>query len=112
MVGLKIADFTRFTEGWQLDEARFVNVADGPGLGKGDAVLLYDPQGNLAAALNYGESVLIASDGSSIVPIAGGSKEHAGVVAGGSAQNSLVWDGKSVLMPRYSTSSPLKPVEG
>jgi uncharacterized protein YjiK/methionine-rich copper-binding protein CopC len=98
------------------------------GLGKGDAVIVYDANGNVAAAMNYGAPIAATQgDGTTVaIPTATGANpgpvaagNHAGAVfTGGSAKVSAVWDTVSTTAPNYvdavvgvhgGISEPLKP---
>ncbi|WP_233828817.1 SdiA-regulated domain-containing protein [Paraburkholderia sp. ZP32-5] len=79
------------------------NDASNPiGLGKGDAVIVYDANGNVAAAMNYGTPIAATQgDGTTVaIPTALGTDaslvaagNHAGAVfVGGNAKASAVWD--------------------
>jgi len=85
------------------------------GLGGGDAVVLFDASGNVAAHLNYGTANLTAVQGNSSTvtippltringnPSAGG---HAGLAVGGTASVSAVWDPNSgTTSPRYTAAA-------
>jgi uncharacterized protein YjiK/methionine-rich copper-binding protein CopC len=88
------------------------NDATNPiGLGKGDAVIVYDANGNVAAAMNYGTPISAAQgDGTTkAIPTAAGANaslvaagNHAGAVfVGGNAKVSAVWDTVSTTTPNY-----------
>jgi uncharacterized protein YjiK/methionine-rich copper-binding protein CopC len=88
------------------------NDAGNPiGLGKGDAVVVYDANGNVAAAMNYGTTINAAQgDGTTVaIPTASGlnatlvaAGNHAGAaISGGSAKVSAVWDTLSTSAPNY-----------
>lgn len=98
------------------------------GLGKGDAVIVYDANGNVAAAMNYGTPISATQgDGTTkVVPTATGADaslvaagNHAGAVfVGGNAKVSAVWDTVSTATPNYvkavvgvngGIAEPLKP---
>lgn len=108
-----------FRQTWDLSSAVPVvvmlnvnNDAANPiGLGKGDAVIVYDANGNVAAAMNYGTPLAAAQgDGTTIsIPTASGANaslvaagNHAGAVfVGGNAKASAVWDTVSTTTPNY-----------
>jgi uncharacterized protein YjiK/methionine-rich copper-binding protein CopC len=81
------------------------------GLGKGDAVIVYDANGNVAAAMNYGTAIAATQgDGTTVaIPTATGADatlvaagNHAGAVfVGGNAKASAVWDTVSTTTPNY-----------
>lgn len=99
-----------FKSAWGLDSATavYANASAGPGLGKGDAVVLFDASGNVAAALNYNDTATAANgissatrtDGSAIAT----TDNHAGPAMGGSADGvSAVWDQtSSTNAPKYT----------
>ncbi|NML46784.1 nuclease [Ramlibacter sp. G-1-2-2] len=81
------------------------------GLGKGDAVIVYDANGKVVASMNYGATInATQGDGTLVaVPTAKGAdatlvaaSNHAGAVfAGGNAKASAVWDTVSTSTPNY-----------
>lgn len=83
-------------------------VGAGPGLGKGDAVVLFDANGQVAAYMNYGATAPTASDGSTIPSAtradnqALSAEQHAGLAVGGSSATvSAVWNDSSTSSPAY-----------
>ncbi|WP_283147846.1 SdiA-regulated domain-containing protein [Silvimonas soli] len=92
-----------------------LNVNNDPlnaiGLGKGDAVIVYDANGNVAAAMNYGTPISATQGDGSLkaIPTATGANailvtagNHAGAIfTGGSATASAVWDTVSTTTPNY-----------
>ncbi|CAN5721784.1 hypothetical protein BH10PSE18_BH10PSE18_21050 [soil metagenome] len=108
LVVVSAASTTAFMTAWGLDAATFPAVATGgPGLGKGDAVVLFDATGKVAASINFGKAAITAIDGTVIAQAAPSTgvtavyAEHAGVVFGGTATSSAVWDGVSTSAPTY-----------
>lgn len=97
-----------FATNWGLtdDQAgRVLFTADGPGLGKGDAVLVVDAENNVAAAFNFGSTLtkygteVATSAGITLAPEG---TQHAGVAVGGAADSvSAIWDGVSTEAPVY-----------
>ncbi|HSD37444.1 MAG TPA: SdiA-regulated domain-containing protein [Rhodocyclaceae bacterium] len=87
------------------------DAANPIGLGKGDAVILYDANGNVAAALNYGAAISATQGDGTLkaIPTATGASaalvsagNHAGAIfVGGSATKSAVWDTVSTATPNY-----------
>ena len=87
------------------------DAANPIGLGKGDAVIVYDANGNVAAAMNYGPPINAAQGDGTIKAIATAAgadatlvaaSNHAGAVfVGGSAKVSAVWDAGSTTTPNY-----------
>ena len=85
------------------------------GLGGGDAVIVYDASGNVAASFNYGEPLTVnegsgqtvtvpSANGGDPTLLAGGN--HAGAIfVGGSASASAVWDGVSTVDPKYQAAA-------
>lgn len=107
LVVVAAANATAFNTAWSNPVATVVALG-GPGLGKGDAVVLFDSSGKVAAALNYGPAGITASDGTVIGTAAASAgvtyaaSEHAGLAyAGLSAATSAVWDGQSTSAPAY-----------
>ncbi|MBB3182070.1 SdiA-regulated domain-containing protein [Variovorax sp. Sphag1AA] len=92
-----------------------LNVNNDPanpiGLGKGDAVIVYDANGNVVAAMNYGTPInATQGDGTlKAIPTATGADatlvaagNHAGAIfVGGNAKVSAVWDTVSTATPNY-----------
>jgi uncharacterized protein YjiK/methionine-rich copper-binding protein CopC len=87
------------------------DAANPIGLGKGDAVIVYDANGNVAAAMNYGTPISAAQgDGTTVaIPTVTGADaslvaagNHAGAIfVGGKAKVSAVWDTVSTMTPNY-----------
>lgn len=102
-----VANLSAFKTAWGLSGATSVVSVDGAGLGKEDAVVLFDKLGNVAAAFNYDLTAVLASDGTLITTAsASGGKtfsdgQHAGAAYGVGAAASAVWDGLSTTQPTY-----------
>ena len=101
-------DAAAFKTTWGLGAEVPVVATGGPGLGSGDAVVVFNQAGQAVTALNYGISAKTASDGSAIpvaAPSAGitlaSAASHAGAAFGGTATASAVWDGVSITAPTY-----------
>jgi uncharacterized protein YjiK/methionine-rich copper-binding protein CopC len=87
------------------------DAANPIGLGKGDAVIVYDANGNVVGAVNYGPAISATQgDGTlkAISTLTGANaalvtaSNHAGAVfTGGSATKSAVWDTVSTITPNY-----------
>lgn len=112
LVVVASSDLTAFTTAWGLNAATFKGAAlGGPGLGQGDAVVLFDASGHVAARFNYGAASVTAADGTvvaSAAPSAGVTPTygiHAGAVFGGAAVGSAVWDGVSTSTPTYRAAA-------
>ncbi len=94
-----------FKTAWGLSDATRVISIDGPGLGKEDAVILFDANGSVATAFNYDAANVIASDGTvvtqSLATSAFFDGQHAGAAYGSTATASAVWDGLSTSDPHY-----------
>lgn len=107
IASLKSAEFDAFVTAWGLAGKTNVISVDGPGLGKGDGVVIYDQNGNVATSFNYGTSAFDA-DGTVITTskITNGTikaSSHAGVAFGGSKDGySAVWDQVSTNDPHYT----------
>ena len=110
-----------FKTSWGLsDSVKFFGYSGvGAGLGKGDGVVLFNSSGNLVASLIYrpltGAESATQQDGS-LVALATFIKatspqptasDHAGVVGGGIASDSLVWNywGSTAENPTYFSTS-------
>lgn len=112
LVIVQAATDTTFRSAWALPAGVRTLAFGGPGLGKGDGVLVYTRSGALAAALNYKGRIVIASDGTEVPPAtrcAGGpvpASEHAGTAMGstGNDKKSAVWNGASTSTPCYQTA--------
>jgi len=99
-------DASGFRAAWNLPgNIQIAAPAGAPGLGKSDAVFVYDASGGLVTALNYGTDTvsgvlpLVRTDG-----IATGN-DHAGVSVGGTATQSAVWDAQSTAAPKYDNAA-------
>ncbi|WPB56285.1 SdiA-regulated domain-containing protein [Xylophilus sp. GOD-11R] len=111
LVVVASSNLATFTTAWGLDPATFNGVAlGGPGLGQGDAVVLFDDLGRVVARFNYGTAAITATSaaGTTAVPQAAAASGvtpnygvHAGAVFGGSSTSSAVWDGVSTTEPAY-----------
>jgi uncharacterized protein YjiK/methionine-rich copper-binding protein CopC len=106
------SDLGAFISAWGLNAASFNGVAlGGPGLGQGDAVVLFNATGQVAARFNYGAAAVKASDGTVIPPAAPATGVtasygvHAGAVFGGASIASAVWDGVSTSAPTYRAAA-------
>ncbi|QJE96105.1 lamin tail domain-containing protein [Luteolibacter luteus] len=83
-----------FRTWWNISSTVQVVSVASPGLGGGDAVYLFDASGVEVTHLSYAASGYTKSDGGTS---AGG---HAGLSAGGTATQSLIWD------PTFGTTTP------
>jgi methionine-rich copper-binding protein CopC len=96
-----------FKTAWNLTGASNVINVDGPGLGKGDGVVIYDQNGNVATSFNYGAAAFDA-DGTSIATsaITSGTFKagsHTGTAFGGLKDSyTAVWDQTSTSDPHYT----------
>jgi len=117
--GVPGTDESTFRTTWGLagtvPVVAMLNISNDPaniiGLGKGDAVIVYDANGNVAAAMNYGTPInATQGDGTlKAIPTAAGlnatlvaAGNHAGAaITGGNAKVSAVWDGVSTVTPNY-----------
>jgi uncharacterized protein YjiK len=87
-------------------------VLPGPGLGGGDAIVVFDAAGKAVTWFNYRAGLaIVASDGTAI-PVAEGATgvttvfpNHAGLAFGGTAISSAVWDGVSTSAPKYRAAA-------
>ncbi len=105
IASVKPNDFAAFKSAWGLTDATNVVGIDGPGLGKEDAVVLFDANGNVVTAFNYDAAQVVASDGTVIQHALATNTfidgQHAGAAYGGAATVSAVWDGVSTIDPHY-----------
>lgn len=102
-----------FRTAWGLTGVTTVTVVAtaGPGLGGGDAVVVFNAAGAVITSFNYrGGAVITASDGT-VIPVVQASTgvtatfpNHAGLVFGGTAISSAVWDGVSTAAPKYKAA--------
>lgn len=108
LVVLAATDVAAFKTAWGLTATVTVVGTGGPGLGGGDAVVVFDAAGKVVTSFNYrAGAAMVASDGTTI-PVAAGSvgvtvsaPNHAGLAFGGNAISSAVWDGLSTTSPTY-----------
>ncbi len=104
-------DDAAFRSAWNLSNSVATAIPSngtGPGLGKGDAVVLFDANGQVAAYMNYGTTALIASDGTPIPSATRAdnqtisSSQHAGPAVGATGNGvSAVWNDLSTSTPAY-----------
>ena len=106
------ADATAFRAAWGLPATVPLVALGGPGLGGGDAVVLFNAAGRVAASINFrGGAVITATDGTVIAPSAASAgvtaalPNHAGLAFGGTAVSSAVWDGLSTTAPTYRAAA-------
>ncbi len=104
------ADAAAFKTAWGLGSDVQVVATGGPGLGAGDAVVLFNNAGNAVTAFNYSGAAKIASDGASIATATAATGVtftvgHAGAAYGGTASTSAVWDGLSTSAPAYKAAA-------
>lgn len=101
-------ELATFKTVWGLgSDANVIAMSSMPGLGKGDAVVIFDNQGYVAAEFNYGAGSLTASDGSTLTTALASSGTtfvggaHAGKAYGAGEKVSAIWDGLSETSPAY-----------
>lgn len=106
-------DLTAFKAAWGLGVDDQVIALNGPGLGKQDAVVVFDAAGYVAAAFNYDLTSVTASDGTDITTAAASAGvtfadgQHAGTAYNGGVaadKASAVWDGESFTAPAYKVA--------
>ncbi|MBU4424855.1 MAG: ExeM/NucH family extracellular endonuclease [Gammaproteobacteria bacterium] len=95
-----------FRTAWNLPSSVAIAAIGGPGLGNGDAVVVFDQNGFVAAGVNFTAGNITASDGTVITPMVRSdglalTAGHAGLAVGGAATESAVWDGVSTSAPKY-----------
>ncbi|WP_176329699.1 ExeM/NucH family extracellular endonuclease [Thioflexithrix psekupsensis] len=102
------ADTSAFLPAWNLPASAPIHANGGPGLGGGDAVVVFDSAGKVVAFFNYGTATLNATDSTVIAPATrsdattsvGG---HTGLaMGGGDAKASAIWDEQSTSTPKYT----------
>lgn len=105
-------DAAAFRAAWGLSATVPLVALGGPGLGGGDAVVLFNAAGRVAASINFrGGAVITATDGTVIAPSAASAgvtaalPNHAGLAFGGTAVSSAVWDGLSTTAPTYRAAA-------
>ncbi len=101
-----------FRSAWGLADTVPVVAFSGPGLGGGDAVVLFDTAGKVITWFNYrGGATITATDGTVITVAAAAPgvttaiPNHAGLAFGGTATISAVWDGLSTATPAYKAAA-------
>lgn len=102
-----------FITAWNIPNTVTVVATGGPGLGGGDAVVIFDAAGKVVTSFNYkgGTVTMVASDGSTISPaqpstgVTAVYPNHAGLAFGGTAITSAVWDGVSTSAPTYKAAA-------
>ncbi len=113
LVVINATSTSAFITAWNIPNTVTVVATGGPGLGGGDAVVLFDNAGKVVTSFNYkgGTATMIASDGS-VIPDAKASAgvtavfpNHAGLAFGGTAITSAVWDGVSITAPTYKAAA-------
>ena len=106
-------DVAVFRTAWGLAGTVPAVAFGGPGLGGGDAVVVFNAAGRVMASINFrGGAVITATDGTVIAPAtaAPGSTanfpSHAGIAfGGGTTASSAVWDGVSTSAPAYRAAA-------
>jgi len=97
-----------FKSTWSLAAGVSAITSEGPGLGSGDAVVIFNDAGSVITSFNYSGTAKVATDGSTVatskaaagVSFAAG--RHAGPAFGGTGNGvSAVWDGQSTNDPSY-----------
>jgi uncharacterized protein YjiK len=112
VVVINATSTSAFISAWNIPNTVTVVATGGPGLGGGDAVVIFDAAGKVVTSFNYkgGTVAMTASDGSVISPAAPSVgvtavyPNHAGLAFGGTAITSAVWDGVSTTAPTYKAA--------
>jgi uncharacterized protein YjiK len=112
LIVINTGDAATFRTAWGIADSVAVVATSGPGLGSGDAVVLFDTTGKVIASFNYkgGATAMTASDGTVIAPAAASAgvtaslPNHAGTAFGGTAKSSAIWDGVSTSAPTYKVA--------
>jgi uncharacterized protein YjiK/methionine-rich copper-binding protein CopC len=117
LVVVNTTDAVAFRAAWGLAATVPVAAIGGPGLGQGDAVVLFDTTGKVVATFSYRSTTataVVASDGTPILAAAAstGVTPNLGVHAGPSfgapvaaTGTSAVWDGVSTTAPTYRSAA-------
>lgn len=111
LVVVNTTDAAAFRSAWGIDTAVPVIAFSAPGLGGGDAIVLFDAAGKVRTWFNHKGVNMSASDGTVITPSAPSARVsftvgHAGLAFGGStAVASAVWDGVSTSGPSYKAAA-------
>ena len=110
LVVVAAADAASFKTAWGLGDDVSVLATGGPGLGSGDAVVLFNAAGQMVTSFNYSGTAKTASDGSTVAPSTAATgvtfaSGHAGAAFGGTATTSAVWDGVSTSDPAYKSAA-------
>jgi len=106
---LMVASTVAFLTAWNLPTtASVIATGSNPGLGSGDAVVVFDSASKVVAAFNYKTSNITA-DSTLIAPAVRGDGNavvagHAGVAMGTGSGNSIsaIWDEQSTSAPKYT----------
>lgn len=102
---------TVFRSSWGLDASVPVLALAGPGVGAGDAFVLFNASGRVVAAINFKATSLTASDATVIAPATAAAGAtftgglHAGAAFGANQVASAVWDGVSTSAPAYKAAA-------
>jgi methionine-rich copper-binding protein CopC len=109
MIVVSGTDAAGFRAGWDLPDDLTIIALGGPGLGKGDAVVILDGDNTLVTAFNFGPDFsatdTLGSNVASSLKSGGGAAVggHAGPAFGGGNDSiSAVWDGVSTSAPAYT----------
>lgn len=102
-----------FKSAWGITSDNDTNnifvLSGSPGLGSGDAVVLFDSAGRVMTSFVYKTTAITASDGTVLNPVTRTTgtlaSGHAGVAVGGLATHSAIWDGGSTTDPRYQAAA-------
>jgi uncharacterized protein YjiK/methionine-rich copper-binding protein CopC len=110
LVVVAAADAAAFRTAWGVGSEVVTVATVGPGLGSGDAVVVFNNAGQAVTAFNYKGTALTATDGAAIPVSAAASGVtfavgHAGAAYGGTATTSAIWDGASTSAPAYRSAA-------
>jgi uncharacterized protein YjiK/methionine-rich copper-binding protein CopC len=112
LVVINATSTAAFITAWNIPSTVTVVATGGPGLGGGDAVVVFDTAGKVVTSFNYkgGTATMTASDSTVILPaqasvgLTAVYPNHAGLAFGGTAITSAVWDGVSTSAPTYKAA--------
>ncbi len=112
LVVVSAGSATLFLSAWGVSTTTVSVLAlAGPGVGQGDAFVLFDASGKVVSAVNFKATSITASDGTVIAPVTAAAGAtftgglHAGAAFGAAQIASAVWDGVSTSAPAYKAAA-------
>jgi methionine-rich copper-binding protein CopC len=110
LVVVAAPDAAAFRTAWGLSPEVVTVATGGPGLGSGDAIVVFNSAGQAVTAVNYKGTAISATDGA-LIPVSAAASGvtfavgHAGAAYGGTATASAIWDGVSTSAPAYRSAA-------